>query len=219
LGAQATSDVSNQGFDEEKLKRMAAETGGTYHHSPTAAQLAALYKSFAETTQKEYVITVKSGRASYDGTRRDIQVSVGGSRGGGAYVEQHLLNVQSSPWVALAFVLPLALALAGPLAWRTMHRPAVPPPAPTPAALDDQPSPPLYAGPGIWQPPAPPPVTVCPTCQRPIRPGARFCTHCGTTLMPVSPAPGAAAAVCSRCGRPLRPGARFCSVCGHRSQP
>lgn len=76
LGLQATTEVSEKGFDEDKLRRMAEETGGTYHHAPTASQLRTLYESFAESTQKEYVITVKSGRTSYDGTRRDLRVEV-----------------------------------------------------------------------------------------------------------------------------------------------
>lgn len=246
LGAQATSEVSDQGFDEEKLKRMATETGGTYHYTPTADQLRTLYESFAETTQKEYVITVKSGRASYDGTRRNIQVTVGGSQGGGAYVEQHLLNVQSSPWVALAFVVPMGLAIVIPLAWRKARRPArqssTPTPTPPPAWNTNQPvplqgpypaprqpgstpqppvGPPLSmpavsVAPGQTRPPAP--GTACPNCKQPVRPGAHFCTQCGTTLPPAAPAAGPALAVCSRCGRPLRSNVQFCSNCGQRSR-
>ncbi len=191
--------------DRRNLQRMADETGGTYHHSPRADQLRALYESFAENAQREYVITVRSDRASYDGTRRGLQVTVGGSTGSGGYVEQHLLNVESSPWVALAFIAPLALAFIVPLVWRKTH---AGPPVPSWSLQVD--------------PPPQAPTAICAHCGRSIRTGARFCAGCGSAASsalasssPVNvPSP---TAVCSRCGQLLRPHARFCSQCGQRS--
>lgn len=248
LGAQVNSNPSDvEGFDEDKLKRMAVETGGIYHHSPSPQELRRLYLSFAENTQKEYVITVRSGRASYDGTRRDLAVEVGGSMGSGGYVEQHLLNVSSSSWAALAFVIPLALALVAPLVWRSIHPTgnAVPAPAPSaPSALTlntygHQPSPVLPEPPPSYHPPQPPatppltppgpaslqasePIVRCFHCGQPVRVGARFCATCGAALPSTGVGSRSAdttssGAVCSRCGKPLRPNVRFCSNCGQRS--
>lgn len=68
-------------------------------------------------------------------------------------------------------------------------------------------------------------TTTCPNCGKPLRPGAKFCGHCGATLPAVAPpsatgqqaAPPAATpsgALCPHCGKPVRPGAKFCSNCG-----
>ncbi len=48
----------------------------------------------------------------------------------------------------------------------------------------------------------------CPNCGKPIRPGAKFCGYCGTTLA------AAQDSVCPHCGKPVRPSARFCNHCG-----
>ena len=67
--------------------------------------------------------------------------------------------------------------------------------------------------------------TKCPNCKRPLRPGARFCGFCGTTITlagPGAPTPPPAKAtpapaggpVCPYCKAPLRPGVRFCANCG-----
>lgn len=53
------------------------------------------------------------------------------------------------------------------------------------------------------------PRGVCSRCERPLRPGAAFCTHCGTRL-PTTVAFGR----CRECGSHLRTGARFCARCG-----
>lgn len=60
---------------------------------------------------------------------------------------------------------------------------------------------------------------LCPNCGKPLRPGARFCGHCGSPV-PVSPPASAGAPpatsenVCPHCGKPLRAGAKFCNHCG-----
>jgi hypothetical protein len=55
--------------------------------------------------------------------------------------------------------------------------------------------------------PATAPTWVCASCGAELRPGAKFCTECGT---PVVAAPG----TCASCGAGLRDGARFCPNCG-----
>lgn len=60
----------------------------------------------------------------------------------------------------------------------------------------------------------------CPKCNRPVRPGAKFCGFCGTTLTPVrlaaspQPAKNNGAANCPHCNAPLRAGVKFCANCG-----
>lgn len=48
----------------------------------------------------------------------------------------------------------------------------------------------------------------CPKCNLELRPGAKFCTHCGQKIE--------IQAVCSQCGAQLKPGAKFCMKCGFR---
>ena len=69
--------------------------------------------------------------------------------------------------------------------------------------------------------------TNCPNCGKPVRPGARFCGNCGTTMaLPVPPQAQDAAdqqqeasaaqakSSCPFCSSPVRPEAKFCPVCG-----
>jgi Ca-activated chloride channel family protein len=123
LGQKATQAVSNEGFDEVKLRRVATETGGKFYHAPGSAELKQLYSSLSTTMQKEYVITYLSPRPTYDGTRRHIVVTVqrGGGPGAttkGAYLEQHLVNIRSDLRLFLAFLLPLLLLAAAPIVRR-----------------------------------------------------------------------------------------------------
>lgn len=122
FGQRATQELSNEGFDEVKLRRMATETGGKFYHAPGADELKRLYQSLSVEMQKEYVLTYRSPRPTYDGTRRNIIVTVQrGTEGpgvttGGRYLEQHLVNIRSDPMLFLAFLLPLLLLLLLPTA-------------------------------------------------------------------------------------------------------
>ncbi len=65
---------------------------------------------------------------------------------------------------------------------------------------------------------------LCSNCGRPLRPGARFCGHCGTPVPVSPPAPSEAPVatggeVCPHCGKPVRPGAKFCNSCGKPITP
>jgi len=60
FGQRATQEVSNEGFDEVKLRRVASETGGKYYHAPNADELKRLYQSLSVEMQKEYVLTYRS---------------------------------------------------------------------------------------------------------------------------------------------------------------
>jgi len=128
FGQRATQEVGNEGFDEVKLRRMAAETGGKFYHAPDANELKRLYQSLSVEMQKEYVLTYRSPRPTYDGTRRNIIVTVQRSGGGievttrGRYLEQHLINIRSAPMLFLAFLLPLLVLLALPAAVSRVKR-------------------------------------------------------------------------------------------------
>ncbi|MGE5416047.1 MAG: zinc ribbon domain-containing protein [Acidobacteriota bacterium] len=51
---------------------------------------------------------------------------------------------------------------------------------------------------------------VCSQCSTVLKPGARFCTNCGTSIMDQPPAK----LFCHNCGNKLIPGMKFCSNCG-----
>jgi hypothetical protein len=53
-------------------------------------------------------------------------------------------------------------------------------------------------------PAAPQAQAACPSCNKPLRPGAKFCDSCGAKI----------ATNCAKCGGALRPGAKFCDSCG-----
>lgn len=138
FGQRATQEVGNEGFDEVKLRRVATETGGKFYHAPDASELKRLYQSLSVEMQKEYVLTYRSPRPTYDGTRRNIVVTVqrsGGEPGvttRGRYLERHLINIRSAPTLFLAFLLPLLLLLVLPTAVsrarRVVSLPTIEPP-------------------------------------------------------------------------------------------
>jgi len=167
FGQKATQEVSDEGFDEVKLRRVAGETGGKYYHAPDAGELKRLYQSLSVEMQKEYVLTYHSPRPTYDGTRRNIVVTVqqsGGGPGvttGGKYLEQHLINIRSDLHLFLAFLLPLLLLLGLPTA-ASRVRNVISPPAVKPAGGDGQapPVPPRLRPEAQPEGPATPPVAV-----------------------------------------------------------
>lgn len=56
---------------------------------------------------------------------------------------------------------------------------------------------------------------VCPRCDTPHSPGARYCNACGLELQP-GEQPEEAPGFCNQCGMALRPSAKFCPNCGHK---
>ena len=56
----------------------------------------------------------------------------------------------------------------------------------------------------------------CTKCGNELKPGARFCTKCGTPVSaPVDQMKSASQSMtCTKCGSELKPGARFCTKCG-----
>lgn len=171
LGDRASDDLMD-GIDEPVLEQIANETGGQYFYAPDATALAKLYASLATTMQQEYQLSYRSPRPAFDGTRRDIQVAVvGGATTSGGYVEPHMIQVRSNPWVALALLLPLLGLLFAPRFIRGGKNKVV----------DIQPEAPVEAEETL--------VTValapsfCDQCGAGLRPGARFCAGCGSRVV------------------------------------
>ncbi|MFL5801900.1 MAG: VWA domain-containing protein [Roseiflexaceae bacterium] len=224
LGERGTSDLLS-GIDESVLRRIADQTGGEYFYTPGADQLADLYRSLSADMQQEYVIAYRSPRPFYDGTRRDIQVSVGGAPAAtGAYVERHMIDVHSAPLVGLALLLPIlgALLLPGLLRRRqTTGRPPTAdrrPPTMGQPTLDGGASTIVQSAGGATLVAADLPR--CRACAAPLAaPDARFCMACGADQTGATEWPHVERAqgrrfFCDQCGRPLRAGSRFCSACG-----
>lgn len=173
---------------------LASETGGRFYDIHQNPDFTSLINEIGQTLANQYRITYRSPRPTYDGTRRNVQVLVGGAQARKMYAEQHLLNVQSNCLVGLICLLPLMFALVVPIAARIAWRWIQPAPparqaapisngenAVSPAAIVTNAAP---AGvEGMEQPPAPEENQLtCPNCGQAARQGARFCSRCGTRL-------------------------------------
>ncbi|HEU4325042.1 MAG TPA: VWA domain-containing protein [Roseiflexaceae bacterium] len=199
------SDDRRTGIDERVLRRMANETDGEYFYAPSADQLASLYRRLAADLHQEYRLTYRSPRPFYDGTRRNIEVTVSGMpAASGQYVEKHLIQVRSAPLVGALLLLPVLLALVLPtLAFRRRTAPAPVPAGPAPGAR--APGAGYVAG----------DVPRCEACDTPLDPPtARFCSICGASQGGGAEATVQVGSFCRECGTALRDGARFCGSCG-----
>jgi len=211
LGDRSTNDV-RAGINETVLKQIAEATGGKYYYTPHADELAALYRSLAIETQLEYVVTYRSPRPTYDGTRRNIQVDVRGAASAStAYLEQHLLNIRSDLFIGLILFALLVVMLLLPLLIRQVMRPQ---PRLQPGNVATAYFPPPASPPSVSYAGVPAPgILTCQHCGSTLRPGAKFCSVCGE---PTPNRAASASTVCPQCGNPLRPGAKFCGRCGMR---
>ncbi len=220
-------------LDGETLRLIATETGGEYHQTPSAAELAGLYQRIAEVVQNEYVLGYDSPSPNLDGTTRQVEVAitrdVGSVTAVGSYAVSGVLSSAFDValfvplFVGLLLVLLLLLLLPGWLhRWRQRRlarATAVPAPAPAPIA-----PPPFYppAPPPVLPTPSPPtgtqvitPTHSCSRCGQSIAPGKKFCPQCGLPIASAAPpAPTLASFYCRHCGNPLRAGAKFCAHCG-----
>jgi VWFA-related protein len=217
IGLGDRDGAENEGIDESVLQRIADGTGGDYFYTPRADELASLYTKLAGNLQEEYRITYESPRPFYDGTRRDIQVSVGGAPAiDSSYVEQHMIYVRSNPVVALILLMPILIALFVPL---ILQRGAQ---GKRPTASTAAPLTPTHTPDGDAIIPHPSTITVlppdlphCSTCDAPLTSSdARFCSMCGATQQQAVQTLHERRVFCDQCGKPLRPGARFCPSCG-----
>lgn len=211
-------------FDEKTLQRLANETGGNYFYAPKASELADLYTKLGGSLQQEYAITYVSPRPFYDGTRRDIDVHVNGNSLSAGYMEQHLINVQSNPYLAVAFLVPLLGALLAPSLLRRRQAGTNPNPVPPITIITPEPQPIAQTGqtllaetasaqvvPVASQTAPQAAVRHCTSCGSSLRATARFCPSCGSE-QPLLQA--TQRVFCDQCGRPMPANAKFCSACG-----
>lgn len=173
---------------------LTSETGGRFYDIHQNPDFTGLINEIGQMLANQYRITYRSPRPTYDGTRRNVQVLVGGAQARKMYAEQHLLNVQSNCLIGLLCLLPLTFALIAPMAVRMVWRwiqPAPPASQIAPISNGENVVPPAAivtnAAPvgveGLGQPPAPEEIQViCPNCSQVARQGARFCSRCGARL-------------------------------------
>jgi VWFA-related protein len=226
IQAIGLGDRRDRLFDEPTLLRIANETGGNYFYAPEASELADLYTQLGGTLQQEYAISYISPRPYYDGTRRDIDVVVNGDSIAANYIEQHLINVQSNPYLAVAFLVPLLGALAAPSLLRRRQAPPQSNLAGVPPITVINAEPESFANTGqtllgqyasaqvvpVEHSSTPQAATrQCSNCGSSLRASARFCQACGSDQAH-SQAPQRV--FCDQCGRPMKAEAKFCSACG-----
>jgi len=172
-------------IDAGRLGKLAQETGGEFHQTPTPEELAALYRKIAQELQNEYVLSYTSPTPDMDGTQREVVVNM--EHGGGTLSASRPYAVggiiKSSinyPFFGALLLLLLVLITLPGAARRVYARPpspeavvpAAPKPAPgaepgtaiadTPAPPQPSPAPPAEA-PSVVQPPSPAPQPVAPT--------------------------------------------------------
>ena len=228
-------------LDSDTLRRMAMATNGEYHQTPSAAELAALYRRIAQVVQNEYVLGYDSPTPQLDGTTRQVEIIIeregGNLAARGSYA---VSGVISSSFNAALFIplfvgllLFLLLLLFLPSLYdgwqkrRAARLAAQPLPAylpypqqsltqvyyPQQSQQPGYPSPPLFhGGTEVIQ------QSICPHCQRSTRAGIKFCNHCGKSMsVAPPPMPSQAEAVssfCRHCGKPMRPNTHYCAYCG-----
>ena len=180
--------------------RIVGETNGQFFDIHGNSDFTTIIDEIGGLIASQYRLAYVSPRPTYDGTRRNIEVTVRGGKGATTYLEKHLVNIRSNIVIALLFLLPLLLALILPIAVERskigLPQPVVEIKAARAEAL------------GV------PERSICPHCGHALRTGARFCNQCGQVIAAQAAEPHPIA--CPRCGRPLRPGAKFCGSCGHK---
>jgi hypothetical protein len=216
-----------------EFQELADDTNGTFYDLEAGEEFTSIIDNIGMVLATQYKITYTTPRPDYDGTRRNIEIEVGGSTVSAGYLEPHLINLKSNIWVGLGCLAPLGLALIIPFAIILLNRkkssqgleapanlpvrqPAIPP-VPAYPKTDLPPAPGGGISPGQSAIPPAPVKTVaaitCAKCGSPLKPGARFCNQCGTV---VETTESLSSAVCPKCGTPHKPGARFCPTCGSK---
>lgn len=202
------------------LERIANETGGEYHYSPTSGELAALYRDIAQALQNEYSLTYTSPTPHRDGTQRDVALIVthpgAALDASGTYSPGGVLSVGLNLPLFFGLAIPLVALLFVPR-WRQSRkrkREIGPEPAPRPAAdYPPAPYPPqsqTYSPSPATYPPPPAPYSPSPYSQG-APPGY---------APPSTPQASAQQSIrCPRCGAQLRPQAKFCGSCGLKRTP
>jgi VWFA-related protein len=122
-------DLNDDGVDEAELKRLAESTGGKYYEARDAARLLGIYDDLAQELQTTYTITFPSLRQDYDGTLRDIDISIWrqGARVSdvlkGGYNVPGVVVPEMDAHVYLALLLAVGVLLAVPALLRGFRPP------------------------------------------------------------------------------------------------
>ena len=117
-------------IDAAYLKRLAAETGGTYQQTPDAAALERLFQNVADLLKQQYVITYESGVPA-DGQEHTLEVLV---------TYQGSTALAQTTWGPVPFrPTPTPTVTPSPVpsptsTWTPTSVPVVPTPVPTPPA-------------------------------------------------------------------------------------
>jgi VWFA-related protein len=120
--------LHDDGIDEPALQKLAAQTGGKYYPARDLSQLRFIYEGVAQELQTTFTATFRSFRQDYDGTLRDIDISIwrkGKQISNVLYEGYHVPNVVVPEMERrVYFVLLLALGglLAIPMALRRFSR-------------------------------------------------------------------------------------------------
>ena len=146
-------------IDTNRLRKLAQETGGEFHQTPTADQLAELYRKIAQELQNEYVISYTSPTPELDGTRREVVVNIeyaGGTLStSGPYAVGGIIKSSINYPFFGALLLLLLVLLALPGATRRVYARR-----PVPEVLEPAPPTPV---PVVIPPAGPTPQPVTPT--------------------------------------------------------
>ena len=115
IGLGDASSKALGGLNEQALKSLADQAGGSYSFAGDAKSLAALFQAYGRTLQSEYAITYISPSKLRDGVNRSLTVSLAG--GGAAAAQTHynpggvLPEVSSQSWPLFGGILLGLLAL------------------------------------------------------------------------------------------------------------
>ena len=120
--------LHDDGIDEASLTQLAEQTGGKYFPAHDVSRLRFIYQDLAEELQTTYTVTFPSLRQDYDGTSRDINISV--VRNGvqvsdvlrGGYNVGGVIVPEMSRGVYLSLLAVLGGLLAVPLLVRRISR-------------------------------------------------------------------------------------------------
>lgn len=200
-------------FDHPHYHTVVNETSGKFYHLTPDADFIGIIDEIGGDIAKQYRLTYRSPRDHYDGTRRNLVISVGEQTGAEHYLEEHLIHIQSNPVIGILLLLPLVLALILPATLRRQRRSPIPSPATPTTDWSVEQVQPVPQPVAVVSPHPAPPGARCAHCGQDLRPDAKFCGHCGQTINAVA-APQSA--LCLHCGQPTRPGAKFCGACGQK---
>ena len=125
IGLGDATSKAQIGLDEQGLKSLAQQAGGTYSFAGDANGLAGLFQLYGRTLQSEYAITYISPSKLRDGVNRNLTVSLTGGSAAAGQANYNpggvLPEVPAQSWLLFGGILAgLLVLLAVPLVWRAV---------------------------------------------------------------------------------------------------